>query len=273
MWVTERTAGQVTKVNPRSGAKDTILTIRDVVSTPGEQDGLLGMELDRRRGSLHAYLSYTYDGDPGPALDRRQRIVRYTYDAAADRLRRPRSLILGLRASDDHNSGRIKLGRDGKLYYTIGDRGNNQDLNACRRNQAQRLPTAAEVRAKNWTAYQGKTLRLNKDGSIPGDNPVIAGVRSHIYTYGHRNAQGLVVGPDGRVYSSEQGPKSDDELNVLRRGGNYGWPRIAGYQDNSAYVYGNWSARASGCDRPTTTPSSSPTTSRSSPRPASTHPG
>jgi PQQ-dependent dehydrogenase (s-GDH family) len=76
---------------------------------------------------------------------------------------------------------------------------------------------------------------------------VIHGVRSHVWTYGHRNAQGLVIAPDGRVYSSEQGPKSDDELNLLRAGGNYGWPRIAGYQDGD-YVYGNWSARTSGCD-------------------------
>jgi PQQ-dependent dehydrogenase (s-GDH family) len=180
-------------------------------------------------------------------LDRRQRIVRYRYDAASRTLVRPRVLIEGLLASDDHNSGRLVLA-GGKLHYTIGDRGNNQDRNACQVNEALRLPTREEVRAEDWTAYQGKTLRMDRDGSIPADNPVLAGVRSHVWTYGHRNHQGLVVGPGGDLYSSEQGPKSDDELNRLVRGGNYGWPRIAGYQDDGAYVYGNWSARASGCD-------------------------
>lgn len=265
IWTTERTAGRVTLVDPSSGAKRTVLTIPGVVTTPTEQDGLLGMALDpgrpaahashgarkhrtgvrthHGRGALHVYLSYTYDGDPAPdALDRRQRLVRYTYDGR--RLRNPRVLIEGLLASDDHNSGRLVLGADRTLYYTIGDRGNNQDLNACRPNEAQRLPTQAEVQAKDWAAYQGKTLRLALDGSIPRDNPVINGVRSHIYTYGHRNAQGIAFGPGGRLYSSEQGPKTDDELNLLVPGGNYGWPRVAGFQDDSAYVFGDWSAWA-----------------------------
>lgn len=250
IWTTERTAGRVTVVDPSTGAKRTVLTLPDVLTTPTEQDGLLGMALDpgpakgRAGHRLQVYLSYTYDGDPGAAtLDRRQRIVRYTYDRRGGTLVRPRVLIENLLASDDHNSGRLILGPDRRLYYTIGDRGNNQDLNACRLNEAQRLPTAAEVRAGDWTAYQGKTLRLNRDGSIPRDNPVVGGVRSHVYTYGHRNAQGIVFGPGGRLYSSEQGPKSDDELNLLLPGGNYGWPNIAGYQDDSAYVYGNWSAK------------------------------
>lgn len=248
LWVTERTAGRVTTVNLRTGAKTTLLTIPDVLSTPGEQDGLLGMTFDRRGQTSRVYLSYTYDDDPGQELDRRQRIVRYVYDRDEERLHRPLVLIEGLLASDDHNSGRIEIGPDRKLYYTIGDRGNNQDLNACRLNEAQRLPTADEIDHEDWTGYQGKTLRLNKNGSIPDDNPEFNGVRSHVWTYGHRNAQGLTFTPDGHLYSSEMGPKSDDELNILVGGGNYGWPRIAGYQDDSAYVYGNWSARAGGCD-------------------------
>ncbi|KGN32942.1 quinoprotein glucose dehydrogenase [Knoellia sinensis KCTC 19936] len=255
LWATERTAGRVTVVDPDTGDKRTVLTIPEVVHTPGEQDGLLGMAIDsggkgkgRAQGSWDVYLSYTYDGDPGAALDRRQRIARYTYDASSQQLTSPRTLIEGLLASDDHNSGRLKIGRDNTIYYSIGDRGNNQDLNACRLIESQRLPTAAEVRNQDWTAYQGKTLRLNRDGSIPGSNPRLDGVRSHVWTFGHRNHQGLVFDDDGRLYSAEMGPKSDDELNLLTAGGNYGWPRIAGYQDDSAYVYGNGSARASGCD-------------------------
>jgi PQQ-dependent dehydrogenase (s-GDH family) len=250
LWVTEKNAGKVTRVNPRDGSKATILTIGEVLSTPGEQDGLLGMALhpDLLKGkkNQYVYLSYTYDADPGQGLDRRQKLVRYTYSAAAAQLVEPKELISGLIASDDHNSGRLVYGPDEKLYYTIGDRGNNQDLNACRPDLAQRLPTRDDIDHQDWTAYQGKTLRLNLDGSIPRDNPRIGGVRSHINTYGHRNAQGLVFGQHGRLYSSEQGPKSDDEINLLTAGGNYGWPRVAGYKDDSGYVFGDWSA-APGC--------------------------
>jgi PQQ-dependent dehydrogenase (s-GDH family) len=88
-------------------------------------------------------------------------------------------------------------------------------------------------------------LRLNLDGSIPSDNPVIAGTRSHIYSYGHRNPQGLAFGPDGKLYSAEHGPKTDDEINLIQAGKNYGWPHVAGYKDDQAYVYGNWSASSS----------------------------
>jgi len=181
-------------------------------------------------------------GPAGETLDRRQRLVRYTYDADAETLEDPYVLIEGLPASDDHNSGRMIMLPDSTLLYTIGDRGNLQDLNACKKNEAQRLPTAEEIARGDWTAYQGKTLRLNQDGSIPRDNPRLNGVRSHVYTYGHRNPQGLTVGPKGRPYSTEQGPKSDDELNLLQAGGNYGWPNVSGYRDDSAYVFADWSA-------------------------------
>ncbi len=272
LWVTERSSGEVTQVSPTDGATRTILTVPNVVATSGAQDGLLGMALDPRlltgTGNDFVYLSYTYDADPGSALDRKQKLVRYTYRAATAKLDSPRELISGLPASNDHNSGRLVFAPDGRLHYTIGDRGNNQSGNACRPNLAQRLPTAAEVAAKNWTAYQGKTLRLNRDGSIPWNNPTIKGVRSHVLTYGHRNPQGLVFAPNGTLYSSEQGPQSDDEINRLTPGGNYGWPNVAGYKDDSAYVYANWSA-ASGCGTTVkydafTIPASVPRTAESS---------
>ena len=96
--------------------------------------------------------------------------------------------------------------------------------------------------AKNWSTYEGKVLRMNPDGSIPEDNPVINGVQSHIFTYGHRNAQGIAVGPNGDLYVSEHGDNSDDEINHLVAGGNYGWPYVSGYIDDKAYQYYNWSA-------------------------------
>jgi PQQ-dependent dehydrogenase (s-GDH family) len=126
------------------------------------------------------------------------------------------------------------------LYVSVGDQGNNFAANRCNVNHAQDLPTAAEVRAKDWKSYQGKILRLNLDGSIPADNPVLNGVRSHVYTYGHRNVQGMVFGPDGKMYASEHGQGSDDEVNLIEAGKNYGWPYVAGYRDDQSYVYAMW---------------------------------
>ena len=134
------------------------------------------------------------------------------------------------------------IGPDRKLYFTIGDLGANQLANFCNPNRAQSLPTAAQLRTRDWSLYEGKVLRLNLDGSIPSDNPTIGGVRSHIYSYGHRNPQGLVFAPDGKLYESEHGPNTDDEVNLIRAGANYGWPHVAGYRDDQSYAYANWSA-------------------------------
>jgi glucose/arabinose dehydrogenase len=67
---------------------------------------------------------------------------------------------------------------------------------------------------------------MNPDGSIPDDNPEINGVRSHIFTYSHRNPQGIAVGPNGDLYSVEHGPSTDDEFNRLQTGGNFGWLKV-----------------------------------------------
>jgi PQQ-dependent dehydrogenase (s-GDH family) len=83
---------------------------------------------------------------------------------------------------------------------------------------------------------------VNLDGSIPVDNPVLNGVRSHVFSYGHRNPQGMAFGADGRLYESEHGQDTDDEVNVIEAGRNYGWPLIAGYVDDKYYTYANWSA-------------------------------
>lgn len=125
-------------------------------------------------------------------------------------------------------SGRLVFGRDGKLILTVGDGGFNQRSLFCEPIRAQELPTAADVAVKNWQRYAGKILRINPDGSIPDDNPLFGAERSHVYTVGHRNAQGLVVAPGGKVYASEHGPSVDDELNLIQGGKNYGWPYVAG---------------------------------------------
>jgi PQQ-dependent dehydrogenase (s-GDH family) len=244
LWVTERAGKRVTRVDPKTGEKSTAVTIDEVFVGP--QGGLLGMALHPKllQGSSNdfVYVTYTYDAAPGEATIRRAKIVRFTYDPTARTLGEPKEILARIPAGTDHNGGRMAFGPDGMLYYANGDQGGNQFANFCKPIRAQALPTTEEIRAKNWSSYTGKILRLTPDGEIPADNPTIKGVQSHIYTYGHRNPQGLVFGPNGKLYSSEHGPNSDDEINLIEAGKNYGWPHVVGYRDNQAYVYQNWSA-------------------------------
>lgn len=261
LWVTERTAGRITRINPADGSKQVAIAL-DEVEAPGGQDGLLGLALHpnllKGTGEDYVFTAYTYidktrGGDPqvadpfNPYHDLFTKIVRLTFDAATGTLSDPTDVIAGLPAHNDHNSGRMKIGPDGKIYYTIGDGGKDQLGNWCLPIEAQRIPTAEEVASKDWIAYQGKSLRLDQDGAIPADNPTIDGVMSHVFTYGHRNMQGIAFGADGTLYASEQGPKTDDEVNVLVPGGNFGWPHVAGYRDDKAYQYARWPDATTPC--------------------------
>ncbi len=262
LWVTERAVGHILRIDPATGTS-TIAGVIDDVSAPGWQDGLLGLALHpdllQDTGNDYVYAAYTYDDQTRPAdptitdpnspyLHLYAKIIRLSYNPETGLLSDPITLIDGMPAGSDHNSGRLKIGPDGKLYYTIGDQGNDQLGNWCIPIQAQTLPTAEDLAAGNYFAYQGKSLRLNLDGTIPDDNPELNGVRSHIFTYGHRNMQGIAFGPDGTLYASEQGPKTDDEVNVLVSGGNYGWPHVAGYRDDMAYQYAQWSDATTPCE-------------------------
>lgn len=255
LWVTERVGKRVVLVSPVNGGRRTVLNLSTTVYQTGGQDGLMGLAIHPNFGKSSnedfVYLAYTYDADPTAGVLRRTKITRYTYTIGTTWVLNPASatdLITGLQGSVDHNSGRLKIGPDNKLYYTIGDQGNNQFGNMCGIIRALDLPTTAEVAANDYTKYQGKILRMNLDGSIPSDNPLIdpdgagpqAAARSHIYSYGHRNPQGLIFAPDGKLYADEHGPKTDDEINLIQPGKNYGWPRIAGYQDDMSYIYGEW---------------------------------
>jgi PQQ-dependent dehydrogenase (s-GDH family) len=245
LWISERTGKRVVRVDPASGALSVALEVADAYRASA-QDGVLGLALHPLLllGADYVYLAYSYDADASDALDRRAKIVRYRYQAGA--LLEPTVLIDALPASSDHNAGRLVFGPDATLYYSIGDQGKNQFDLKCLPIRAQELPSQDQVDAQDWSRYEGKILRVALDGGIPDDNPVLAGVRSHIYSYGHRNPQGLAFTADGGLYASEQGPKTDDELNIILPGRNYGWPRVAGARDDLAYVYGDWSA-ASDC--------------------------
>jgi PQQ-dependent dehydrogenase (s-GDH family) len=261
LWVTERTGKRITRIDPATGERKVAITLPDV-SAPGGQDGLLGMALHpdllKGKGNDYVYAAYTYvDQAQGPDPTIKDpnspyrflyaKIVRLTYDPKTETLSAPLTVIAGLPAGNDHDAGRLKIGPDRKLYLTLGDQGNNQLGNVCLPVESQRLPTAAELKAKNYAAYPGKSLRINLDGSIPKDNPKINGLVSHVFTYGHRNPQGIDFAPDGTIYESEQGPKTDDEVNILKPGGNYGWPHVAGLRDNKAYEFARWAEASTPC--------------------------
>jgi PQQ-dependent dehydrogenase (s-GDH family) len=245
IWATERTGKRIIRINPGNSEKKTLITIEEVFQTAG-QDGLLGLALHphflQGTGEDYVYTAYTYDSGNGRQL----KIRRYTYNAEGQTLHSPLDLITGLSASNDHNSGRLIISEDNKIYYSIGDQGANQFSNKCTTIEAQRLPTQSEINNKNWDSYKGKILRINLDGSMPSDNPILNGVQSHIFSYGHRNPQGLTFVND-LLYSAEHGPKTDDEINLISSGNNYGWPHIAGFQDDMAYNYCDWSS-ASDCE-------------------------
>ncbi|MBK8608353.1 MAG: PQQ-dependent sugar dehydrogenase [Chitinophagaceae bacterium] len=208
------------------------------------------------------YIAYSYNSTS-------LRISRFTYNISTGQLGSELQLINGISAGGDHSSGRLFFGADDKLYYSCGDQGNNQFANRCNPILAQETPTQAELTASNYTKYQGKVLRINLNGTIPADNPLFdpdgggpeVAVRSHVFTLGHRNPQGLVfemnsndgtsyrtLKTGGYLYSSEHGVRTDDEINILSAGNNYAWPYWAGFRNNPAqnYRYINWSTATGG---------------------------
>lgn len=266
LWVSSK-AGLINIVDPNTGERSILANLSDLIyftrfyDNQGRtrrvaQDGLLGValhpEIGKGTDNDWVYVAYIYDADPGNGLDRKGRIVRYRYAEAGEEafLVTPTTLLEGLPGSNDHNAGRLIYGGDDKLYYSIGDQGANQGSNRCKPNRAQDLPSQQDIAEGNYETYQGKILRINPDGSIPEDNPRIEGVKSHIYSYGHRNPQGLVfeknkdgiIPENAGLFSNEHGHRTDDELNRILPGKNYGWPIVSGFKDDIGYSYFNWSS-------------------------------
>ncbi|QNA45211.1 PQQ-dependent sugar dehydrogenase [Lacibacter sediminis] len=230
IWYTERFGGTVSFVNPATGSKRIVLTLGSKMVRVGGQDGLMGLALhpEFNTGKPFVYIAYTYQSLS--ATVRRMRIERYTYDAFTQTLIEPVTILENIPGSNDHNSARLAIGPDVKLYFSVGDMGAGQYDNISRANNAQ-----------NLSILEGKILRLNTEleaGSwIPADNPFTSGGQpTAVYSLGHRNPQGLVWGNVNGVnilYSTEHGPFSDDEVNVIESGRNFGWPQVAGYCDGN----------------------------------------
>lgn len=204
LLVTER-RGRLLQIDPGSGAVRTILGTPEVAVAG--QGGLLDVALHPDfADNQWLYLSYALATDEGAttAVGRGQLMDGRLQNFAELFRAHPAS------KATQHFGSRLLLTDDGHLFITIGDRG--------RREQAQRLDNHA-----------GKVIRLTWEGGVPGDNPFMEtlGALPEIYSYGHRNPQGLALHPiSGQVWLHEHGPRGGDEINVLAAGANYGWPLV-----------------------------------------------
>jgi len=190
--VNERTTGRIIRIARPGGKKSVVLKIPGVDVNAGE-GGLLGLAVSPTYAKdklLYAYFTSRSDN----------RIVRFKLGG------RPKVILSGLKRGQIHNGGRIAFGPDGKLYATVGETGNT-------------------ALAQDRSSQNGKILRMNANGSVPADNPFKG---SRVWTYGHRNPQGLAWDSKGRLWSSEFGQNTFDEVNLIQKGHNYGWPIVEG---------------------------------------------
>jgi glucose/arabinose dehydrogenase len=187
--VTERDSGKLLRVSP-TGEVQEIQTLPEGGSGEG---GLLGVAVSPDyEDDRYIYAYYTTRED--------NRVVRFRMGE------RPEPILTGIPVNTYHDGGRIKFGPDSMLYVSTGDAGetgNSQDRNS----------------------LGGKILRIEPDGSVPPDNPFPG---NPVYSYGHRNVEGLAWDSEGQLYASEFGASTWDEVNRIEAGENYGWPAVEG---------------------------------------------
>lgn len=209
IWLTERD-GKVSRINPSTGVATFSFAITEVVSQ-GE-GGLLGMALhpDFQQHPF-VYVVYNYQKN-----DYREKVVRFTYER--NTLTNPLVLLDGIQAAGIHNGSRLWITNESspKLYISTGD-------------------AASQSLPQKSTTLNGKVLRINVDGTIPADNPF---PNNPVWSYGHRNIQGLVMA-NNILYASEHGPGVEDELNIIEKARNYGWPDVEGPCNGSEIPFCN----------------------------------
>ncbi|WP_020527648.1 PQQ-dependent sugar dehydrogenase [Flexithrix dorotheae] len=213
IWFTEQ-KGLISKVNPETGEVKTIHQIDDLIFQKSRGLYCLAFHPDFEHQPF-VFLHYTYASDtdekPGKSTPSFSKIVRFEYDKEKNQLHNPKIILGNIPGKSYHNGSRMVISEDHKLFLTTGDAGNkrgSQDVNL----------------------LSGKVLRMNLDGSVPEDNPIPG---SLVYSWGHRNSQGIVFGKNGILYSSEHGPNNDDEVNIIQPLGNYGWPNVEGFCDKA----------------------------------------
>lgn len=199
IWMTER-GGKISKVDPASGKIVFSASVNEVVSN--NEGGMLGMvqHPDFIKNGLF-YVVYDYNSANGY----REKMVQMKFDNAS--IKSVKTIIEDIPASSIHNGSRLWITEEATphLYMTTGD-------------------ASVQPNAQKTSSVSGKVLRFNLDGSIPADNP-IAG--SPVWSYGHRNQQGIVMA-NGIMYASEHGPDIEDEVNIIEKNRNYGWPTVKG---------------------------------------------
>lgn len=205
-FLTER-PGYITRIENGETIRQDVELEQELSLVP--EAGLLGFVLDPEfsQNSL-AYAYYTYEASNGPL----NRIV--TLQLGGDVWQEEDILLDKIPSGRVHHGGRLKIGPDDMLYATTGD-ASTPDI------------------AQDTESLGGKILRMNRDGSIPEDNPI---PDSYVYSYGHRNPQGLTWSSDGTLYSSEHGNSANDEVNLIEAGQNYGWPIIEGDEEQEDMI-------------------------------------
>ena len=191
-----RDAFEIVRLDPGTGAKTSLGRVPGAAGTDGE-GGVLGLAVAADfTADPWLYVMHT------SSTDNRVVRIRYTDGALTGS---PEVLLTGIPRNKYHNGGRLRFGPDGKLYIATGD-GQNGEWAQERDNLA------------------GKVLRIDRDGAVPADNPF----GNPVWSYGHRNPQGLAFDSRGRLWEQEFGNSVMDETNLIVRGGNYGWPRCEG---------------------------------------------
>jgi len=199
IWMTERD-GKISRIDPANGNTTFSFSIQDAESI--NEGGLLGMALHpnfAQNGFLYVVYNYRNAGSY------KEKLVRYTFSNST--LNNPVVLLDGIEGNTNHDGSRLWITNEAnpKIFMTTGDALN------------QSAP-------QNVNSTNGKVLRLNVDGSVPADNPF---PNNRVWSYGHRNQQGLVM-VNNILYASEHGPDIEDELNIIEKGRNYGWPDVKG---------------------------------------------
>ncbi|ASD22558.1 glucose dehydrogenase [Cryobacterium sp. LW097] len=200
--ISERDSARILELSP-DGTPREIATVAGVNSN-GEA-GLLGIAVDNQN-RLFVYST----GNDGNRIQR----FDITGTPGSLGLNAPVTILDGIPAANYHDGGRLAFGPDGMLYATIGDAGQR---------------TAAQ----DLDSLSGKILRMNTDGVAPDDNPFPG---SLVYSYGHRNPQGIAWAEDGTMFATEFGQDTWDELNIITAGSNYGWPTVEGIADETGLV-------------------------------------